>query len=94
MKLIIILSLLIIGFSIGLVGGLAINSTLHSCPTPVMPTRAEVQIFLKENYWPSLVVDGFVGSNTNSVWNLYEKDLMNRDMADYINRMGGIEVNP
>jgi len=58
-------------------------------PEPVMPTRAEYQIFLRK-YDPDLVIDGEMGSKSNLAAELYEKDLMNTDMARYIEKCGGI----
>jgi len=55
----------------------------------VMPTRCEVQLMLRERGY-DIVVDGKIGSDSNRVWEIEEKKIMNSDQARYIEKMGGI----
>lgn len=67
------------------------NPCTHTCPT-TYPTRPEMQMFLRENYGYRKSIDGDIGDKSNDAWLLYEQDLMNEDMARYIEKMGGIET--
>ena len=50
----------------------------HRCPVTekVYPTREQYQTFLRDNYNPDLVVDGYFGPESNLACELYELDLI------------------
>lgn len=82
---------LVIGLIVGFVIGAFIAGNYHTCPT-TYPTRPEMQMFLRENYGYRKSIDGDIGDKSNDAWLLYEQDLMNEDMARYIEKMGGIKT--
>ena len=75
--------------TVGIFAGIWANMDYHTCPAPAMPTRAEVQLMLRDR-GHDIVVDGKIGSDSNEKWEIEEKKIMDDDMADLIDRFGGV----
>ena len=62
----------------------------HQCPEPDLLAISQVQRELCNRGYP-VKIDGIYGRETQAAWNLWEKDMLNREADKWYLFFGGIK---